>query len=100
MAMLRIEGVKGEFGDRSNSSIYQRVRDGLMTAPVPIGQRSVGWPDHECKKIGAARIAGQTPDQIRDLVKQLHEQRVEDFKRLMGTAHTGGDDGRPQQRGS
>jgi prophage regulatory protein len=76
MAILRIEGVKSEFGDRANSGIYQKVRAGLITKPVPIGQRSVGWPDYEIKAIARARIAGQSEEQIRELVSRLHDDRA------------------------
>lgn len=77
MAIWRIENVKAEFGHRSNSSIHQRVREGLCTKPVPIGQRAVGWPDYEIRAIAQALIAGQSEDQIRELVKQLHSDRAE-----------------------
>ena len=76
MAILRIEGVKAEFGHRSNASIYQRVRAGLFTKPVPIGQRAVGWPDNEVTAIARAHIAGRTESEIRELVNRLHQQRV------------------------
>ena len=77
MAILRIETCKAEAGYRSNASIYGLIRNGLWTAPVKISERSSGWPDYEVKAICAARIAGQTDDQIRDLVKRLHEKRAE-----------------------
>lgn len=77
MAIWRIEACKGESGDKSNASIYNRVRNGLWTEPVKIGQRASGWPDYEVKAICAARIAGQTDDEIRELVKRLHAKRSE-----------------------
>jgi prophage regulatory protein len=77
MAILRIKSVKSEFGHRSNSSIYQQIRAGLCTKPVPIGQRSVGWPENEIKAIAQARIAGRTEAEICELVKRLHEQRAD-----------------------
>ncbi|MEY4979910.1 MAG: hypothetical protein RLZZ352_2180 [Pseudomonadota bacterium] len=76
MAIWRIEACKAEAGYRSNASIYGLIREGLWTKPVPIGQRSVGWPDYEVKAIVQARIAGLTEIQTRELVKQLHEQRA------------------------
>lgn len=76
MAILRIKSVKAELGHRSNASIYQRVRAGLFTKPVPIGQRSVGWPDSEVKAIARAHIAGRSEDEIRELVKSLHARRT------------------------
>lgn len=77
MAILRIPEVKRELGYRSHASIYQSLNAGLFTKPVSIGQRSVGWPDTEVKAICAARIAGHSDAQIRDLVKRLHAKRIE-----------------------
>lgn len=75
MALLRIEAVKAELGYRSNASIYTQVREGLFPKPVPIGQRSVSWPDYEVQAIMAARIAGKNDDEIRELVADLHAKR-------------------------
>lgn len=64
-------------GHRSHASIYTAIRAGLFTRPVPIGERSVGWPDYEVKAINTARIAGKTEADIRDLVNRLHAKRIE-----------------------
>lgn len=77
MAIWRIEAVKAESGYRSNASIYNLIREGLWTKPVPIGQRSVGWPSDEVAAINAARIAGKTDAEIRALVERLHAKRIE-----------------------
>lgn len=77
MAIWRIETCKAEAGYRSNASIYQLIREGLWTSPVPIGQRSVGWPDYEVRALCAARIAGKSEDEIRELVRRLHTKRAE-----------------------
>ncbi|MDZ4145390.1 MAG: AlpA family phage regulatory protein [Burkholderiales bacterium] len=77
MSILRMPAVKAETGHRSHASIYTAIRAGLFTKPVPIGMRSVGWPDHEVRSINAARIAGQSDAQIRDLVNRLHAKRAE-----------------------
>ncbi|MEZ5643606.1 MAG: hypothetical protein R3E99_00310 [Burkholderiaceae bacterium] len=37
----------------------------------------MGWPACEIDALNAARIAGQTDDQIRTLVESLHAQRKE-----------------------
>ena len=86
VAILRIDAVLTETGDRSKTSIYNRIKDGLFPKAVPIGQRVVGWPDNEVKTIVAAQIAGQTPEQIRGLVGSLHAQRAERFKALAQAA--------------
>ena len=57
MSILRMPAVKAETGHRSHASIYTAIKSGLFTQPVPIGQRSVGWPDDEVKAINAARMA-------------------------------------------
>lgn len=83
MAILRLPAVKAETGHRSHASIYTAIRAGLFTNPVPIGQRAVGWPDDEVQAINAARIAGASDEQIRQLVKQLHGKRAEKLAVLM-----------------
>lgn len=77
MSILRMPAVKAETGYRSHASIYTAIKDGLFTKPVPIGQRSVGWPDDEVRAINVARIAGHTDDAIRALVKRIHAKRQE-----------------------
>ena len=82
MSILRMQSVKAETGNRSHASIYSAVHDGLFTEPVLIGQRAVGWPDHEVQAINKARIAGKSDADIRALVVQLHAARCngEPFK--------------------
>ena len=77
MAIWRIPSVKDEMGWRSDASVYNGVRDGTLTPGVAIGQRSRGWPDYEVKAIAAARIAGKSDDEIRELVLVLHAKRIE-----------------------
>ena len=77
MSILRMPAVKAETGHKSHASIYTAIKAGLFTQPVPIGERSVGWPDYEVVTINRARIAGQSEADIRDLVKRLHAKRIE-----------------------
>jgi len=77
MSILRMPAVKAETGHRSHASIYNAIRAGLFTKPVPIGQRSVGWPDYEVKALNQARIAGQPDDAIKALVNRLHAKRTD-----------------------
>ena len=76
MAILRMQAVKAETGHRSHASIYNAIRDGLFTTGVAIGQRAVGWPSDEVQAINAARIAGQSETEIRELVHGLHAKRA------------------------
>jgi len=59
----------------SNSGLYKRIQAGLFTRSVPLGMKRVGWPENEVDAIITARIAGQTDDEIRALVQQLHALR-------------------------
>jgi len=77
MAIFRMPAVKAETGHKSHASIYTAIKAGTFTKPVPIGERSVGWPDYEVKAINQARIAGQTDAQIKELVDRLHAKRIE-----------------------
>lgn len=75
--ILKITQTKQAAGYKSNASIYNLVNDGLFTKPVKLGTRAVGWPSSEIEAINAARIAGASTDQIRELVGKLHAKRKE-----------------------
>ncbi len=77
MSILRIPAVLAETGYRSHASIYTAIKAGLFTAAVKLSERSVGWPSDEVQAINAARIAGQSDDQIKALVTRLHAKRSE-----------------------
>lgn len=77
MSILRMPAVKAETGHRSHASIYSAIKAGLFTTGVAIGQRSVGWPSDEVQAINAARIAGKSEAEIRELVNRLHTKRTE-----------------------
>lgn len=75
--ILKITQTKQAAGYKSNASIYNLVNDGLFTKPVKLGARAVGWPSSEIEAINAARIAGASTEQIRELVNKLHAKRKE-----------------------
>ena len=77
MQILRLPMVKCKTGHRSDASIYNGIKDGTFTTGIAIGLRARGWPDYEVDAIIAARIAGKSDDQIRELVKALHAKRTE-----------------------
>ena len=59
----------------SKSSIYERIKQGLLPPPVRIAAQAVGWPSDEICKIVAAQIAGHSDDIIKALVCQLVADR-------------------------
>ena len=76
MNILRFKDVTSKFGYPSRTSVYNAMRDGVLTTPISLGARAVGWPDYEINAVCAARIAGKTDADIRSLVTRLHQQRL------------------------
>ena len=76
MLILRLPEVKRVLGHRADASVYNAIRVGLFTNGVAIGQRAKGWPDYEVDAINAARVAGKSESEIRELVKALHAKRA------------------------
>ena len=70
----RLPTVKAESG-YSRSTIYLRISQGLFTKPVSLGARAVGWPASEVTALNAARIAGKSDAEIRELVIKLESAR-------------------------
>src|SRR4051812_5012978 len=73
--ILRRKQVEHETG-YSRSTIYLRISQRLWTKPVNLGPRAVGWPATEIAALNAARIAGRSEDEIRDLVSALEQARL------------------------
>jgi prophage regulatory protein len=74
-SLLRLPSVINATG-LSRSGIYAYIADGLLPKPVKIGERSTAWPECEVSAVNAARIAGKSENEIRQLVANLHEQRT------------------------
>lgn len=72
--ILRLPAVLHGRG-RSRSAHYFDIQQGLFTHPVQIGLRAVGWPMTEVATLNAARIAGKSDVEIRELVAKLEAAR-------------------------
>jgi prophage regulatory protein len=70
----RLPQVMDECG-LARSTVYLRIKQGLLTKPISIGPRCVGWPQAEIETINAARIAEKSEDDIRALVAELQANR-------------------------
>lgn len=79
--ILRRKHVEHETG-LARSTIYSRVGAGLLTKPVGLGGRAVGWPAAEIHALNMARVAGKTDDEIRDLVNALELARATASRQL------------------
>lgn len=73
-AILRLPAVITKSG-YARSTIYLRISQGLWPSPVSLGPRAVGWPEDEIVALNAARIAGKSDDEIRQLVAKLEVAR-------------------------
>jgi prophage regulatory protein len=77
LKIFRLPKVMDESG-LARSTVYLRIKQGLLTTPISLGPRCVGWPQTEIEAINAARIAEQSEDEIRALVTQLQKSRKHD----------------------
>jgi prophage regulatory protein len=61
----------------SNSTLCKRISEGLFVPPVSLGERAVGWLQHEVNQVLAAMAQGKTHSEVRKLVKDLVQARKE-----------------------
>jgi prophage regulatory protein len=84
VVMLRNRSVTNSSGV-GRSTLYNLISEGLFTKPVCItSKKAVAWPSNEVYAINAARIAGQSETEIRELVTRLHAGRTEMAKKHGG----------------
>ena len=72
--ILRLPAVLRARG-RSRSAHYLDIQQGRFTTPGHIGPRAVGWPAGEVAALNAARIAGKSDAEVRELVVRLEAAR-------------------------
>ncbi len=72
--IMRLPEVMNECG-LARSTVYLRIKQGLLTKPISLGPRCVGWPQAEIEAINAARIAEKSEDEVRALVAELQANR-------------------------
>ncbi|MGH8226703.1 MAG: helix-turn-helix transcriptional regulator [Steroidobacteraceae bacterium] len=73
LRLERLPEVLGRRGD-SRSQLYLDVQRGTWPPPIRLGRAST-WPAHENQQLLAARIAGASTEELRQLVQQLLERR-------------------------
>jgi len=74
--ILRVPQVLAASGGISQSTLYAYAASGLYPKPIKIGKRASGIPAAEVAAMNAARIAGKTDEEIRELVRKLMEARA------------------------
>ncbi len=58
-----------------NTLLHNKIHDGLMPPPLPLGGRAVGWLEHELDQVLAFMVAGKGKEELRALVAHLVAQR-------------------------
>ncbi len=58
------------------TSVYDHIKRGLFPPPVKLTERTSVWPENEVAELNAARIAGKSNDEIRELVRELVAARA------------------------
>jgi prophage regulatory protein len=58
------------------SSTYADAKKGLLPPPVKIGKRASGFIAREVAAVQQARIQGKSEDEIKQLVRNLIDQRT------------------------
>jgi len=64
----------------SKSTLFTQINAGLMPPSISLGERSKGFILSELDAVLSARVAGQSNDQIKTLVKSLVAKRKGDFQ--------------------
>jgi prophage regulatory protein len=59
----------------SKTSIYERVKGGLIAPPFSLGGRSCGYYEHELQGVISAMAAGYSNKEIQTLVKSFIAKR-------------------------
>ncbi|QKS29130.1 MAG: hypothetical protein FAZ92_00478 [Accumulibacter sp.] len=73
-SFLRLKQVKTVTG-MSRSWTYEAIRRGEFPAPIPLSARAVAWDSASIAAWQAARIAGKSDAEIRELVARLEAAR-------------------------
>ena len=59
----------------SRTTIYTRIKAGLLPSPVSLGGRAVGWLTHEVEELITALISGKDNKEIESIIKSQKEVR-------------------------
>ncbi|MEH6445297.1 MAG: AlpA family phage regulatory protein [Oceanospirillaceae bacterium] len=61
----------------SKSTFHNRIKDGLLPPPISLGQRAVGFLQHETSEMIAAMMCGLSESEMKAFVKKLVNKRKE-----------------------
>lgn len=75
VSMVGLDTVLAAFRLKAASVIYAWIQDGLMPPPIQLSSRCSRWRIAEVYAIAAARAAGKSESDLRQLVAELCVQR-------------------------
>lgn len=75
VAMVDIEVVRATHGLRSVSAVYDWIKVGTMLEPIQLGKKCSRWLITEVEALVAARVRGDSDDELRALVADLRAAR-------------------------
>jgi len=67
----------------SRSCLYNKINAGLWPAPIQLSSRAVGFLSTENEKVLAAMIAGNSEEEIKELVQSLMKARKSLYREVM-----------------
>jgi len=77
LKIIRISEVLTSYFPLSRSTFYLNLKAGLLPPSISLGEKSVGYIEHEYETVLEAMIAGNNNEEIKALVKSLVKQRQE-----------------------
>jgi prophage regulatory protein len=66
--------------------LYAKMKAGLWPKPISLGVNSVGWVEGENEQVLGAMIAGESTDDIKQLVSSLMKERKTIGRKMAGEA--------------
>jgi len=60
----------------SRSTLHNKIQNGLWVPPISLGATAVGFIKHQTDELITAYINGYSPEQLRELVKNLVAERA------------------------
>ncbi|PXW85021.1 AlpA family transcriptional regulator [Nitrosomonas sp. Nm84] len=68
--VIEISGLK-------RSTIYNYITKGIFPSQIKLGERCVAWVENEILEVNFARMAERTEQEIKDLVAQQKDLRLQ-----------------------
>ncbi len=67
----------------SKSTLHERLNKGLIPPSISLGDRAVGWLEHEITLLISAMAAGYSEADLQGLVKDMVEKRQQELEQRM-----------------